>query len=297
MFVPSSRLFRLADGRSLEFAEYGHPEGAPVLFFHGFIGSYHQAAFVHESSRRRGLRLLAVNRPGVGRSSPKQREVIRECAEDARQLLDGLHLPRVLLVGVSGGAPYALACLASMPGRISGTLLLSGLGPVGEPDVLGRMGAIARHALRFGRSMPWMTRLALTLRTRGFRQDPEAFLNGLIRTWSTPDKELFCDPAVRSLFMADIRQVLVDGEGPTNLANELGLYFRWGFRLSDLPPGVPMQLWHGRDDHLVPVAMSEHIAARVPGAVLQVRAGGHFMAVSNSEEIMTRATSILRVAA
>src|ERR1700733_4828378 len=101
----------LNDGRLLEYASYGDAGGLPALFFHGFIGSHHQAAFAHEAARRHGLRLIAPNRPGVGRSTLKERRCLEECVPDVAQLADALGLDRFAVVGVSGGAPYALACL------------------------------------------------------------------------------------------------------------------------------------------------------------------------------------------
>jgi pimeloyl-ACP methyl ester carboxylesterase len=54
--------------RKLEVEEYGDPAGHPVFFFHGLIGSHYQASYVAEQAEREGLRIIAPNRPGVGRS-------------------------------------------------------------------------------------------------------------------------------------------------------------------------------------------------------------------------------------
>src|SRR5262245_43416621 len=79
---PVTETIRLRDGRLLEFAEYGDPGGVPALFFHGFIGSHHQARFAHPAAARHGVRLLAVNRPGVGRSTYRRRSSLAESATD-----------------------------------------------------------------------------------------------------------------------------------------------------------------------------------------------------------------------
>lgn len=292
--LTAPRALRLSDGRLVELAEYGDPGGLPALFFHGFIGSHHQVAFAREAARRQGLRLVALNRPGVGRSTPCDRQELAECAGDARQVADALGLGRFAVIGASGGAPYALACLARLPGRVGVAALLSGLGPVGEPGLLGRMGALPRSALRIGRFAPWLVRATLWLRMRRFRADPDGFLADLLDTWSRSDRQLFERPEVRELFLADIRQVLVDGEGPGNLAKELGLYFRWGFRLSEVPAGSRVLLWHGREDRVVPAFMSEYVAQALPGAELTLLPGGHFTAVPHAEEIVGRIVAALR---
>jgi hypothetical protein len=122
----STRTLQLHDVRLLEYATYGADDGLPALFFHGFIGSHHQAAFVHEAARRHGLRLIAPNRPGVGRSSPKDRHQLDECVPDMEQLLDSLAITRFGVIGVSGGAPYALACPKGLPARRGGEALSGG---------------------------------------------------------------------------------------------------------------------------------------------------------------------------
>jgi pimeloyl-ACP methyl ester carboxylesterase len=293
MDLPSPETLRLKDGRLLEYAVYGAGGGLPAVFFHGFIGSHHQAAFAHEAARRHGVRLIAPSRPGVGRSTPAPRRAIRECLEDVRQLADALGVASFAVIGASGGAPYALACLAGLPARARLGVLLSGLGPVGEPGLLAAMSPLARQALRLGRRLPWLASGLLALRARHFRRDPEAFLDALMRRWPGPDRELFESPLLRRLFLADLSAVLAHGEGVRGLARELGLYFRWGFRLEELPPGIRLLLWHGRHDPLVPASMAEHVAGLVPGAELILRPGGHFMAVGHAEEIIERTKAAL----
>ena len=55
-------------GRKVEVREYGDASGHPVVFFHGLIGSHHQASYVGDQASKQGLRIIAPNRPGVGAS-------------------------------------------------------------------------------------------------------------------------------------------------------------------------------------------------------------------------------------
>ena len=60
---------RLPDGRALGFAEYGDPNGAPLFFFHGLWASrltYHPD---DQIARSLGVRLITVDRPGIGLSA------------------------------------------------------------------------------------------------------------------------------------------------------------------------------------------------------------------------------------
>jgi pimeloyl-ACP methyl ester carboxylesterase len=63
-------------GRRLEVREYGDPGGHPAFFFHGLIGSHHQASYIDVQAKERGLRVIAPNRPGVGRSEFTRRRTL-----------------------------------------------------------------------------------------------------------------------------------------------------------------------------------------------------------------------------
>jgi pimeloyl-ACP methyl ester carboxylesterase len=285
-------LLDLRDGRRMEFAQCGDPAGLPVFFFHGFIGSYHQALVAHEPALRHGLRVIAPNRPGVGRSSPRPRRTIAESVSDVQEIADSLGVRTFGVIGASGGGPYALACLARLPQRVKHATIVSGLGPIGEARVLASMNPFARRVLRVARRFPFVVQWAFAARLRAFSQGPEQFLDALLRRWSRSDRELMSRPAFREMFLSDLQAVLVTGQGAEGMAQELQLYFRWGFRLSEIPREARVTFWHGRSDHLVPALMSQEMARQLPRASVELRAGGHFMVVDCADEVLGRAREL-----
>src|SRR3954468_14468247 len=98
-------------GRALEVREYGDPGGDPAFFFHGLIGSHYQASYIAQKAKECGLRIIAPNRPGVGRSAFTARNSALEAVADVEDLARILGLDRFSVIGISGGTPYALACL------------------------------------------------------------------------------------------------------------------------------------------------------------------------------------------
>ncbi len=92
-------------GRKLEVREYGDPRGHPAFFFHGLIGSHHQASYVADEAKRAGLRLIAPNRPGVGESQFVERKTPLEAVPDVEELAEALRLDEFSVIGISGGAP------------------------------------------------------------------------------------------------------------------------------------------------------------------------------------------------
>src|SRR6202012_5569256 len=97
----------LRSGRALEVHEYGDPGGHPVLFFHGLIGSHHQASYVDGQAGRHGLRIVAPNRPGVGRSEFVARTTALDAVPDVEDIAEALGLGEFSVIGISGGTPYA----------------------------------------------------------------------------------------------------------------------------------------------------------------------------------------------
>ena len=126
---PPLRLLTLPDGRRLACAEYGDPNGLPVLALHGTPGSRLMFALANGAARVRGIRLIAPERPGYGLSDYRPSESLARIAEDLSAVADAYGLDRFAIIGVSGGAPFAVAAAASMPDRIS---LLALVCPVGE---------------------------------------------------------------------------------------------------------------------------------------------------------------------
>jgi pimeloyl-ACP methyl ester carboxylesterase len=80
------RRIRLADGRALGFAEFGEPLGFPCLYFHGWPGSRLEAGLFDEAGREQNLRIIAVDRPGVGRSEFQTKRRLVDWPQDIETL-------------------------------------------------------------------------------------------------------------------------------------------------------------------------------------------------------------------
>lgn len=75
----NARQIKLKDGRMLGYAEYGAPEGKPIVYFHGFPGSRldWELCVPPDTADALNIRIIAVDRPGIGLSDFKRdRELI-----------------------------------------------------------------------------------------------------------------------------------------------------------------------------------------------------------------------------
>jgi pimeloyl-ACP methyl ester carboxylesterase len=247
----------LNDGRTLGYAEYGDPAGKPIFVFHGTPGSRYLGQVFDQAGTALGVRIIAPERPGYGLSSSHRGRLI-DYPDDIHQLAAALGLEQFAVIGVSGGGPAALACAYRLPSRLSAVGLVSAMGPMHLLDVSREMVTPNRVILGIlGRRVPALTgsilRLMLRLTLPSMRKHMEQ--------GTSPSPEL--SPEIYALVAQDQGEAI--RSGAQGAAYDLrNLWHAWGF---DLPAiRVPVYLWHGEADNLMPVAMARFVAGQIPNA-------------------------------
>jgi pimeloyl-ACP methyl ester carboxylesterase len=106
-----------------------------VFWFHGTPGARRQIPHAARiAAHARGVRLIGIDRPGVGSSTPHLYGRILDWADDFAVVADRLGVEECALIGLSGGGPYALARCAALPERITAAAVLGGVAPTKGPD-------------------------------------------------------------------------------------------------------------------------------------------------------------------
>ena len=195
----------LADGRAIAFRQFGDPSGAPAFYFHGMPGSRLEPGLVGEEALAAGVRLVAVDRPGVGCSSMQSCRRVVDWPADVAQLADALPgFEQFSVVGVSGGAPFALASAIQLPHRVKTVALVSGHTPFGVPGV--SPGNQDRQVALVARR-PRLAKAFLTLVGRRLQSRPDRALQTLTKPWTNADRQLvLCNPVYRGMFLQNLRQ-------------------------------------------------------------------------------------------
>jgi pimeloyl-ACP methyl ester carboxylesterase len=266
---------RLADQRALAYEEFGDPGGRPVVYFHGTPGSRQEVSLLAEDAKRVGVRLIAVDRPGYGRSDFQPDRALLDWPRDATALVDHLRLEQFSILGISGGVPYALACAHAMPSRLRAVAIVCGLAPIADPRLLQSMNPLARAGVSMGARWPLLHRVFFGGLVAGtLRRFPEMAFQVLGAGQSRADRETVRDPRIRAVLVESVREAL--RQGGRGAAWDLVLYSRpWGFALEDVR--VPVHLWHGEDDRTVPPEFGRFLAARLPDCRAEFLPGeGHF---------------------
>jgi pimeloyl-ACP methyl ester carboxylesterase len=287
---PSLRLLTLPDGRRIACAEYGDLNGLPVLTLHGTPGSRLMFGLADEAARERGIRLIAPERPGYGLSDERHCTSLAQVAEDVGTVADAYGLDRFAIIGISGGAPFAVAAAAAMLERTSLLALVSPVGEVADGRLL--LSRFQRFVFRRLAPRPWATRFFFR-RLRGmiFAAPDRAYRLLLARVRAS-DRELLARPEVRVDLQAAMGEGLRPGvEGATQ---DLRLYCApWGLQLADID--VPTILWQGSDDPVVPPAAAYALARTLPNCRLDViPGGGHYWVLGQFGLILDAVAAVLR---
>ena len=275
---------QLEDGRTLAYAVYGSP--APritVIYMHGFPSSRLEGKLWHSACTKHMIRLIAPDRPGIGLSTYQKNRRILDWPADVLALADHLKISQFYILGVSGGAPYALACIARIPkSRLLGVSLVSGL----YPTKLGTAGMMLHSRLLFWVA-PWFTGLTSLLYDNSMGRaarcsDPQVFEDMLeqeVGNRHADDQAAMKDPKYWPTFVAMMREAFAHGSrGASWEARLTGS--EWGFELSQLyidsDVGCDLTLWHGTEDVNCPAAMAKKARALMPGSNLRMMDGeGH----------------------
>lgn len=269
----------LPNGISLAYAEYGALDGVPVLYFHGFPGSRLEAALGHRESLQAGVRLIAPDRPGYGASPYQPRRKLADWPITMCMLADHLGIGRFAVVGVSGGGPYAAACAALTPERLTTVYMACPLGPIEPRRNLNGMRGFNRCGLRLVEHIPWIARPVLALARLLALRDPMRIVRFIEGHAAEEDKAVLSDRSIRGQLAASFREGLRPGAaGP---ARDLLLYTSpWGFRLEDI--AIAVHLWQGEEDRIVPPAMARYYESVIPQCRATFCPGeGHFSLVIN----------------
>jgi pimeloyl-ACP methyl ester carboxylesterase len=261
----SSFAVGLADGRSLEVSVSGPQQAPPLILHHGTPSERTQYRPFAEAAAVRGLRLISYSRPGYGGSARQPGRVIADCAADTLAIVEQLGAGRFYTAGWSGGGPHALACAALLGDRVLSCATIAGVGPFGAAglDFLEGMGR--ENQEEFGAALAGPSQLQAYLERQAqvlagvTGEQVAAALGDLVSPVDvgviTGDYAAYLATSFRQSVSSGIWGWFDD---------DLAFTWPWGFDLDDV--GVPVVVWQGGQDRMVPFAHGQWLATHLPGA-------------------------------
>jgi pimeloyl-ACP methyl ester carboxylesterase len=275
----------LRDERNLAFAAYGDPKGRTVFWFHGTPGARWQIPpDAPSEAEKRGIRMIGVDRPGIGLSSHHPNRTLLSWADDIAQLVTHLGVERFGCIGLSGGGPYVLACAHQMPNQVVVGVSLGGVGPTDGAEDAPGYGRVMSTFMQMVERTRVPTGHVLSRVVRPLRPFVSPFFDLYVNFGPQEDRTVFEKPEMKKMFCHDI--VMATENGIRGPVYDVSLFAKpWGFSPSDIR--VPIRFWHGDADTIVPLSHSEHLAEMVPDSELRVMPGlGHFAGFVNCPEVL-----------
>jgi pimeloyl-ACP methyl ester carboxylesterase len=284
---------KLTDGRFLEYFDNGIASTSAIVLHHGTPGHGHTWATWLELAAARGIRALSYSRAGYGISDRNESRTVAANNADIRELLDSFGIREFISIGWSGGGPHALATTTLTGSK--GAITLAGVGAYGVDDLDFLAGMGEENEIEFGEAVKgeahisaWMDANAGAFKNVTGDQIREAF-GGLI---GDADKAVLQGNYAEESATSMRKGLAVSFDGWID--DDIAFIQPWGFDLAAI--SVPVLIWQGDDDFMVPHAHSYWLEKHIPGAKLNFVPGhGHIsLLVKYSSEILNQSEELLK---
>ncbi len=284
---------KLTDGRFFEYFDNGIASTSAIIFHHGTPAHASLWGSWLELAASRGVRALSYSRAGYGISDRNEGRTVLSNNDDIRELLDSLGIRDFISIGWSGGGPHALATTV-MTGN-KGAITLAGVGEYGAADLDFLAGMGPENEVEFGEALKgeaaiaaWMEENAHPFKEVSADEIREA-LGGLI---GDADKKALDGVIADEYATATRKGLAVSFDGWID--DDIAFIQPWGFALSEI--SVPVLVWQGDQDLMVPHAHSYWLEKHIPTAKLNFVPGhGHLSLIADyKDEILTQAQELLK---
>lgn len=279
-----------SDGRTLEVLLSGQPGGFPLVFHHGTPQAAVPDPQLSAAAAARGLQLVAYSRPGYGASTPRSDgatgATVSDDAVDVATVLDHLGHDRFVTMGWSGGGPRSLACAAMLPDRCLAAVCGVGLAPPAEydGDIRAGMGEenVAEYTAAFAGPEPLTALL----------EDFAPSLAAITATGVADSLGSLIPPVDRAALTGELAETTAAGfrhalaQGIAGWRDDDLTHTRpWGFSVRDIT--VPVAVWQGTADMMVPFAHAQWLVANIPGVRAHLEDGeGHLSLLAQMPRIL-----------
>ncbi|WP_030781718.1 alpha/beta fold hydrolase [Streptomyces sp. NRRL S-920] len=270
---------QLPDGRLLGWAEWGPVDGTPVLLCPGAATS-RWLAFGGDVVDAAGVRLISVDRPGLGASDPDPDRTLTSWVADIRHLLQERSLRAPLAVGFSQGAPFALALAAN--GLVDAVAVVSGSDELAHPRFAHSLNPQVRGMVDAVAADPGAAEASFA----DFGS-ADTLWDLIITTSPEVDRTVYTDPIFQTAFRRAMDEAF--SQGPAGYARDTVLATgRWPFDPADI--AVPVDLWYGRQDTSPTHSpdLGESLAQMIPTATR------HLLPTAGGSLLWTHAETVLR---
>lgn len=276
----------VGDGRVVEYLVEGPAGGRPLVMHHGTPGVAIVLEPVAQAAARHGLRFVTHSRPGYSDSTPQAGRRVAEVAGDVSALLDVLGADDFVTLGWSGGGPHALACAALLPDRCRAAAVIAGVAPYDAEGLDWLAGMGDENVAEFGAAATGKDALdAFLAEASAELKDvqPDDVIAAFGDLLSAVDQDALRG-GLADYLAASCRAAVSRGyDGWRD--DDLAFLADWGVDLASIR--VPVSIWQGDQDRMVPHDHGRWLGEHVPGATTNLVPGeGHLSLINNIDSIV-----------
>ncbi|CEM18370.1 unnamed protein product [Vitrella brassicaformis CCMP3155] len=295
------KLFQCSDGRNIGYAEYGSPAGQPVVAFHGLLTSHIWAEFLDQEARNADppLRIISVDMPGAGDSSPSPDFTLDELAKDTIALLDSLNIDTFVALGLSAGGSPALTLAALYPDRTIGAVLAAPSTPIRSVRGFGLLPTILLQFDRFlSKAADTFSRNADQVREGNVEEllggAPKGGRGGDAKEETPALVKVRGDPALKALFVDDICYSFKQRRAFAMAGLK---YLRGRFPFKVRCVRRPVTIIYGTNDTVQPIKMHKWLAKKLPNCkLIAIDDETHFLYISRPDAIVRECSLLWQMA-
>jgi pimeloyl-ACP methyl ester carboxylesterase len=264
-------------------ASPGAADGVPVFFFHGWPGLRLDFEANHAAAAASGVRVIAVDGPGIGGSDPQPGRRVLDWPGDVAALADSLGFDRFAVLGFCFGGPYARACAYALPERVIRAGPVSCLGSIDDSTAKRGMPPPSRYGLAAARLSPWLARPMVWVTAQ--QAGGGKLIDRLTKSMSAPDAKVLRRPEIADALGRSLAESFRQGIAAATW-NGVAVARGESYRLDDIRPQVV--IWHRDQDRNDPVAMARAQERRLTRVTARYYAGeGHLIFFSRVDEILS----------
>jgi pimeloyl-ACP methyl ester carboxylesterase len=274
-------IVKLSDGTNMCYAEFGKPDGIPVMLLHGNPGVRFSWGLYPNFPYLDNIRIIAPDRPGYGKTDFKK-NALQKWPNDILELLNHLGIDKIHLFAPSGGGPYALACAWKIPYKLLSVGLFGSVGPYNEEYIAG-VNKPLRILWRLANPLFGVVKLQNRIMAKMAMKDPVKLARSFSDLeLSETDKKIAVKPEIQTLFETVFPEsYLQNGIGS---AYDVTVPKNWTIPLHEIK--MKITAWQAEEDCLTG-KMQEYISTQLPNCeFIEIPNSGHLWIMENVATVL-----------
>ncbi|KAH8819000.1 Alpha/Beta hydrolase protein [Xylogone sp. PMI_703] len=256
--------FQLPNGRNIDYAVYGPKDGLPLIWLHGTPSGYLPPPDLVALCEDKGIRIISASRAGYGHSTRNKGRRVVDAVADVQALNEHLGVGRCVVGGWSGGGPHTLACAARLPGCVA-ALCIAGVAPYDAEGLDFLAGQGEGNIEEFTAALQGeeeLEKFCAQMRGNILNTDVAGVIDSMSTLLPPIDKKALLESKTLGQYLVDsfAEGLKVNADGWVD--DDLAFIQPWGFDLSEIK--VPVLLYAGTEDKMVPYAHAQWLASRLP---------------------------------